>query len=165
MNPEDAIKILDAYIKNPRNGLPEDVFYFISRNTPLINVDLLIKDETGRSLMSWRDDKYSGTGWHLVGGIIRFKETMEARVKKVGESEIGVTDIVFDQDPIAINQIFNTTYENRGHFISILYKCSLPSSFVPRNNGLKETDPGFVKWHETCPQNLLKFHDIYRKYL
>lgn len=165
MTPQDAIKILDAYIKNPREGLPEDVFYFISRNTPLINVDLLVKDEAGRALLAWRDDTYSGVGWHLVGGIIRFKETMEARLKKVAELELGTSDITFDPNPLAINEIFNPEHENRGHFISVLYKCSLPSAFVPDNKDLKETDPGFLKWHEACPSDLLKFHEIYRKYL
>lgn len=146
-------------------GLPGEVFCFISRITPLINVDLLIKDELRRTLLSWRDDQYSGTGWHLPGGVIRFKETMEARVKKVAESEIGV-EVEFDPNPIAINQMINNEWDIRGHFISILYKCSLPSAFVlTKNNELEETDPGYLKWHKTCPENLLKFHNVYKKYL
>lgn len=164
MNIADVITILDKEIANPQIGLPDEVFRFISRITPLINIDLLIKDELERTLLSWRGDQYSGTGWHLPGGIIRFKETMEARVKKVAESEIGV-EVKFDPNPIAINQMINNERNIRGHFVSILYKCSLSSTFIPKNKGLKETDPGYLKWHETCPENLLKFHEIYRKYL
>lgn len=164
MNIADIITILDKEITNPQIGLPDEVFHFISRITPLINVDLLIKDELGRTLLSWRDDQYSGTGWHIPGGVIRFKETMEARIKKVAESEIGI-EVEFDPNPIAINQMINSEWDIRGHFISILYKCSLPSSFVPENKELKETDHGYLKWHEACPENLLRFHDIYKKYL
>ena len=90
MNISEAIAILDKETVNPQAGLPDEVFRFVSRITPLVNIDLLIKDDSGRTLLSWRDDRYSGTGWHLPGGIIRFKEAMETRVKKVMESEIGI---------------------------------------------------------------------------
>lgn len=163
MNITDVIAILDKEVVNPQVGLPEEVFYFISRMTPLINVDLLIKDENGRALLGWRDDKYSGKGWHVLGGIIRFKETLEVRIKKVAETEIGAK-IEFDPAPIAINQII-CEKNTRGHFISILYKCFLSSKFIPKNKGLTEKTPGYLKWHEDCPDNLLKFHEIYRKFL
>ncbi len=164
MNIADAIAILDKEVINPQIGLPDEVFYFISRITPLVNVDLLIKDENGRTLLSWRDEKYTGEGWHLPGGIVRFKETLETRVKKVAESEIGA-EVKFDPNPIAVNQIINKEQKIRGHFISILYKCSLPAAFVPENKGIFNTDPGYLTWHDTCPNNLLKFHEIYRKFL
>ena len=128
MNIAEAIAILDKKIVNPQAGLPDEVFRFVSRTTPLVNVDLLIKDDSGRTLLSWRDDRYSRTGWHLPGGIIRFKETLGTRVKKVAELEIGV-EIKFDPSPIAINQIINE-HDTRSHFISILYKCFLSKKFV-----------------------------------
>lgn len=164
MTIKDAILFLDKSIPDSKAGLPEDLFYYVSRITPMVNVDLLIKDENRRTLLAWRDDEYSGKGWHILGGIIRFKETFETRIKKVAETEIGV-EVEFDPNPIAMNQLFNKERDIRGHFISILYKCSLPSTFIPENKGLKETDPGFLKWHETCPDNLLRFHEIYKKYL
>ena len=40
LNPIDAIRILDDLAGDPRTGLPEDLFLFISRMTPLVNVDL-----------------------------------------------------------------------------------------------------------------------------
>lgn len=164
MNINDAIDFLDKYAPDPTSGLPDEIFYYVSRTTPLINVDLLIKDERGRTLLGWRDDKYTGRGWHVLGGIIRFKETFETRIKKVAEIEVGA-QIQFDPSPIAINEIISKEGEIRGHFISLLYKCSLPSTFVPKNKNLMETDPGFLKWHDKCPTNLLKWHEIYRKYL
>ena len=164
MNIREAIAIFDKEIKNPQKGLPDEVFYFISRITPLINVDLLIKDEKRRTLLAWRDDQYAGRGWHVPGGIIRFKENLETRIKKVAQSEVGA-QVQFEPKPIALNEIMNKEKDIRGHFISILYKCSLSSSFIPENKGLTEKVPGFLKWHKTCPDNLLKFHEIYRKYL
>ncbi|MEE9119634.1 MAG: NUDIX domain-containing protein [Calditrichia bacterium] len=164
MNISDAIAFLVKEVPNPSMGLPDDVFYYISRTTPLVNVELLIKDENGRTLLSWRNDQYSGKGWHVPGGIVRFKETLETRVQKVAETEIG-TSVDFDPNPIIINQIIVNEYEIRSHFISILYKCSLSSAFVPENNGISIAEQGYLKWHDTCPDNLLKFHEIYRKFL
>lgn len=163
MNIVDAIEILDKQVPNPSAGLPEELFFYISRVTPMVNVDLLIKDGLERTLLSWRNDQYAGKGWHLPGGIVRFRETLETRVKKVAETEIG-TSVDFDSNPIAINQIIHNK-KNRSHFISILYKCSLSATFVPENKGLSNTDPGYLLWHETCPDNLLKFHEIYREFL
>ncbi len=164
MSISDAIEVLDKHIADPSEGLPYEVFLYISRVTPLVNVDLLIKDEGGRTLLSWRDDQYAGTGWHVPGGIVRFKETMETRVKKVAKTEIG-TDVSFDPIPIAMNQIIHPDNTNRGHFISFLYKCHLPNMFIPQNKGLSMEDNGYLMWHTGCPDNLIKVHGIYKKYL
>ncbi|MBI2053930.1 MAG: NUDIX hydrolase [Candidatus Staskawiczbacteria bacterium] len=162
MDTKEAIKFLDKQIKNPSQGLPEEIFLFASKIVPMVNVDLLIKDENGRTLLAWREDELYN-GWHLPGGIIRFKEKMETRLKKVSKSEIGVM-VKFDTVPIAINQIM-WKKNIRGHFISILYKCFLSNSFIPKNKGLSNKDPGYLAWHDYCPKDLLKVQKIYKKYI
>ena len=162
MNILDAISILDKNVDNPTEGLPDEIFYYISRTTPLINVDLLIKDEIGRTLLAWRDDKYAGKGWHIPGGIIRHKETMENRILEVVKNEIGVK-VEYNNKPIAVNEMIHLDKTDRSHFISILYKCFLSSSFVPTNEGLDIDKPGYLMWHDECPKDLLKFHEMYRE--
>jgi len=102
MNVHEAIEVLNAHISNPSMGLPEDIFQFFSRNTPMVNVDLLIKDENGRTLLSWRGTQFSGVGWHVPGGIVRYKESLEYRIQKVAEIEIG-SAVKFDPVPFAVN--------------------------------------------------------------
>ena len=163
MKIKEAIKFLEDQIKNPSVGLPEEIFLFITRLTPMVNVDLLIKNEKGQTLLSWRNDKGYKQGWHIPGGIVRFKETLEKRIKKVAETEIGTT-VKFDPDPIAVNQVI-INYKNRGNFISFLYKCFLPAKFISKNAGLVPKDNGYLKWHQTCPKNLIKVHKkIYKSY-
>ena len=71
--------IIENKDKLMSNDLGKNVFELVSTLTPMINVDLLIKNEMGQTLFSWRDDIHSGKGWHLPGGIIRLKETLEER--------------------------------------------------------------------------------------
>lgn len=163
MNIKKAINFLEKQIKNPSNGLPEEIFFFASRITPMINVDLLIKDKNGRTLLSWRDDEFYNKGWHIPGGIIRYKETAEQRIQKVAKQEIG-TKVKFEPRPIAIHQFF-AKHKTRGHFISLLYKCFVPDNFAAKNKNLKEKEAGFIKWHNTCPPDFLKVQGVYKKYI
>ena len=161
----EAIKCLKQNVPNPSKGLPEDLFYYISSATPIINVDLLIKNKKGYVLLAWRDDQYAGKGWHVPGGIIRFKETIKERINEVARIELGTFIEYYDPEPIAINEIFNYEREVRSHFISLLYTCTLPADFVLNNKEYLRSDPGYLMWHKSCPDDLLKLQDIYRKYL
>lgn len=164
MNLDEAITTLVKEVPNPTLGLPDPIFYYISRTTPLINVDLLIKDEDGRTLLSWRDDPYAGKGWHVPGGIVRFKETLEERISRVAEIEIG-THLHYEINPLAINQIIHPNRDIRGHFISLLYKCYLSRTFVPFTKGHSPTSSGYLTWHNHCPDDLIKVHEIYRAFM
>ena len=160
----DAIQYLQQCVDDPSRGLPDDIFYYISSTTPLINVDLMIKDSNNRIIFAWRDDKYSGTGWHIPGGIIRFKETIEDRIKQVALKEIG-QEVEYDPDPIVIKQIIHKDRDKRGHFISLLFNCRISNDFEFDNSDLNISDPGFLMWHKGEPEQLLPCHHMYRKYL
>lgn len=164
MNISEAIALLDQHAMEPSKGLPYELFCLVSRLTPLVNVDLLIKDENGRTLLAWRDDQYAGRGWHVPGGIVRFKETLVERVLKVAEAEIGAA-VSFDRIPAAVNECIHPDYTTRGHFISFLFRCSLTGTFVPPNKGLAPHDRGYLKWHDTCPADLIAYHSMYRDYV
>lgn len=160
-----AINYLKSQIQNPTKGLPEDIFLFASSIVPMINVDLLVKDYSKKkTLLSWRDDIFSGTGWHIPGSIIRVKEKIEDRLKKVVETEI-FSDVTIIKIPVETNEIFAPHNECRCHFISILYSGYLDSSLPLKNGNKKENDPGYLKWFDECPGNLLPWHEIYRRYI
>jgi colanic acid biosynthesis protein WcaH len=161
----EVIGVLESFMSNPADGLPEELFLFISRVTPLINVDLLIKNEQNQTLLTWRDDGCYPPGWHVPGGIIRYKETIVDRVKMVAKNELGV-EVEFYQAPMAINEIIKTTQKNRGHFISLLYKCSLITQPDERLmcKG-KSPNPNEWMWHRYCPADIIPVHEIYRNFI
>ena len=153
--------LLEAALDDPTQGLPQEVFYFMSRITPLVNVDLLVRDSRGRTLLAWRDDPYAGKGWHIPGGIVRFKESLLDRVTATVRDEIG-RDLDIDPVPVQSNQLWKKQ-DTRGHFVSFLYLCTPREDFEPDNTGRSPGDSGFLAWHEGSPDDLIIVHDrIYR---
>jgi colanic acid biosynthesis protein WcaH len=139
--------------------LPEELFLFISRVTPLINVDLLIKDEHDRTLLTWRDDEHYGCGWHVPGGIIRFKEHAQERIQKVAELELGCS-ITAEPVPLMIIEAFVESRE-RGHFISLLYRCRLATQPARLLQAGNIPQRGQWRWHNGPPHDLLAVHRMY----
>ncbi len=142
--------------------LPLDEFLLVSSKTPLINVDLLIEDEGHRLLLSWRDDEYSGTGWHIIGGIIRLGETMETRLRKTAKNKIGFIPS-YDIKPCKITEfIFDQKY--RSHYISHLYHCRCKREDVTTNE-TENLNIGDLRWFDHVPDKLIWAHEGYRGFL
>jgi len=131
----------------------------------LINVDLLIKNEKGQTLLTWRDDIYYSRCWHVPGGIVRYKERITDRIKKVAKNELGVP-IEFKKEPIAIKELIHPTRKNRGHFISLLYECKLITP-LPKKLMYKKGVPkaGQWAWHNKCPRNIIHCQRVYKKFM
>ena len=159
------IEEVEKYITNPSIGLPEEVFYFVSRITPLVNVDLLIKNQHGETLLTWREDAFY-KGWHIPGGIVRYKEEFSERIKQVAKNELGV-EVDFDLEPIAIHNQIQIHRRNRGHFIALLFNCRLMTRLDNRNRCKDIYKPKINEWmwFKSCPKNLLTEQKIYEKYI
>lgn len=159
------INLLESLIKDPSKGLPEDVFLFVSRITPIINVDLLIKNEQNHTLLTWRDDGYWSPGWHIPGGIIRYKETIADRLNAVAANELGA-QITFKKEPLVVNEFIHPSRRARGHGISLLYECSLIGPLdedLRYGKGVRK--PGEWAWHSRCPDDIISVHEMYRKFI
>ncbi len=161
MNVTEAIAVLESAIDDPTIGLPQEVFYFLSRITPLVNVDLLIRNSKRQTLLAWRDDPHAGTGWHVPGGILRYKESLLHRVDLVADAEIGAR-LKVNPVPVQVNQLWKQQ-STRGHFVSFLYECLAPDDLLLNQDGRLEGETGFLQWHSICPDNLIVVHErIYR---
>lgn len=160
-----AIAFIDAAASTTTAGLPEPIFQLVSRLTPLVNVDLLILDDAGRCLLTWRDDAFYGPGWHVPGGIIRFRERSAERIAAVAAGELGAT-VEADPSPLAVHEIFHPHRDVRGHFISLLFGCRLLSPLDERRrSGPDGPRHGDWAWHAGAPTNLIEQHRIYGRYL
>ncbi len=150
-----------ASMSDPQNGLSDEMFHFIRRVTPLVNVDLLVR-LGGRTLLAWREDEYD-KGWHIPGGIVRFREALHSRIDAVALQEIGAT-VESELLPCSLNQVRD---HPRGHFISLLYRCSLTSEIDPARFywGHGKPEIGSLSWVEGVPYDLYPAQHFYRDWL
>lgn len=154
----EALRAIDRQVPNSRNGLPEELFLLVSRMTPMVNVDLLIVNTQNEKLLTWRHDDFYGPGWHIPGGIIRFKETMADRLKKLALKEIGCEAEAIG-DALRVTEIFSQERDIRGHFISHLFKSHLLGEPDPLHKAdVNSPRQGEWAWFQTAPANLIPQH-------
>jgi len=147
---------LDEIIKNPNSGLPEEVFLFTSRITPMVNVDLIIRNNNNEILLTWRGGDYYSPGWHVPGGIVRYKESMYERINHVAKIELG-TEVEFNLSPIMVNEVIRSPERlNRGHFLSFLFECKL------KKPPIQQEKYGEYRWFKKCPENIIPVHTMYK---
>lgn len=166
---DELLEKIDALVPPIPGNLPEDLFRFVSRRTPLVNVDLLLQREspTGvrETLLTWRDDEFY-LGWHVPGGVIRFKEAFTERIAAVAWTELRAI-VECPPEPVAIFNLINTERATRGHFVSLLFPCTLLGG--PADNlrcvDIQRPLHGQWAWHRGCPVDLLTPQRVYRRYL
>ena len=162
----EAVREIERAVLHPEIGLPDELFRLVTKLTPMINVDLLIKNEAGETLLTWRDDPLCGPGWHIPGGIIRFEETIEQRIRAAAQSELG-TDVSFEPEPLKVTEFILPHQDCRNHFISLLYRCRL-TDVLPellRCHDLSRPAPGQAAWFSGIPDKLLKVHEKYVSFI
>jgi colanic acid biosynthesis protein WcaH len=154
---------LDSWASDPGAGLPEELFLFVSRLVPMVNVDLLISDDQGRILLTWRDDEIFGAGWHVPGGMIRYKETAEDRVRATALDELGA-EVAFDGSPI-VQQLIEPERRVRGHLVALIYRCRLITQPNEELRCRGETPRrGQWAWHASYPDNMIAAHNFYSRF-
>jgi colanic acid biosynthesis protein WcaH len=152
----EAIDYLESMVSDPRKGLPQELFLFISRLTPLVNVDLLIRNTQDQKLLTWRDDPIFGRGWHVPGGCVRLGESFAERIAAVAVGELGAV-VTFEPTPLGIFETIDKTRSSRTHHISLLFDCTLVGDPDPqRKCGMESPRAGAWAWHSVCPDDLLQ---------
>ena len=159
---------LVSKIINPENGLGRRLLLFISQMTPLVNVELIVRTNNGLyTLLVFRDDQFYGPGWHLPGGIIRYKEKVEIRVKKTLFSELNILEKDIDYIKfLAPFEIIDRNREVRGHFISLLFIVKLKEirQYIKYDHKAHYSN-GDVSFHLKAPSDLIKEHYKYKKFI
>ena len=146
-------------------GLGKELYEAVSRLTPSVSVELIIKcPNENRTLLVWRDDGLYGPGWHIPGGVVRFKETMEARALLTLKNELGLANTKIPE-PIGLHEIFNAQRDVRGHFLSIVFKIILDEPLNAKLESGPNPVEGHWKWFRNCPPNLIKNQEVLRGYI
>lgn len=162
---ENLKKAMDEEVVDPTQGLPQELFVFATTLFPCPNIDLFIT-RGNNLLLTWRDDEFYGKGWHIPGGCLRLKESLEHRVQQTALNEIG-TEVIYDKDHFITREAMVKEYRSelnnqleRCHNISMLFYCQLPCEFEPIISKRKMPFRGDLKWFAHTPENLLEAHRI-----
>jgi colanic acid biosynthesis protein WcaH len=164
MRLDEHIDAIESAIADSRRGLPDEVFHLVARLTPMVNVDLLVRNDRRETLLTWRDDELY-RGWHIPGGIIRYKERMADRVAEVARLELGAV-VTIKGSPVAVNEVIHVDRHVRGHFIAFLFECELangPDERLRHNSGTPVR--GQWAWHGTFPPDMIRSHEMYRRFI
>ena len=173
MSLTEAIENLKTEMKSAgieqEHGFGTELFHFSSTLAPVVNVDLLITDENNRVLLSWREDDYTESGWHVPGSCIRFQETLEEAIQRCARTELGA-EVEFAAEPIKVYEFHWNSFRptiadqrERAHFITLVYACRLPSDYVLDAHNQPEGQAGYLQWFDDMPEGILPIQDCYRR--
>lgn len=172
MGISEAIQSLKTEMKlagiNQEQGLGTELFLFSSTLAPVVNVDLLVTDRRQRILLSWRQDDYTETGWHVPGSCIRFNESLEDSIQRCAQNELGTT-VFHSIEPIKVYEFLWKTYRpnitdqrERAHFITLVYSCFLPEDYSFEKYNPPDGHSGHLKWFDTMPEDILPIQICYK---
>jgi ADP-ribose pyrophosphatase YjhB (NUDIX family) len=155
--------VMDEEGIDPTKGLPKELFHFATTLIPCANIDLFIT-RGKQLLLTWRDDAFYGKGWHIPGGCLRMKETLDNRIQETARNEIG-SEVIYNPDSFITREAILTKHRpwlknqlERSHNISMLFDCRLPDGFEISNTSLNEHTTGYLKWFDRKPEDLLDAH-------
>lgn len=162
MRDDDLRERLEAVLAAlPRDGsiLPYPVFDFIRQIFPTANVDLLVQNERGETLLAWREDAFY-RGWHIPGGIIRFRESTAQRIAEVACDELGAT-VRAEAVPC---QLMEGLDDPRGHSVALLFRCALTAGPSTPMAGPGRPEPGQLRWFAAMPEDMVPVQHPYGRW-
>jgi colanic acid biosynthesis protein WcaH len=133
------------------NFIPENEYIKIIKSMPIFCIDFLIEYENKYLLIKRSEEPVKGVYW-VVGGRLRFKETVDQFAVRVQTREIGRC---FDNRKLIAfsNYFFPDCLDSRAtHTPSLLYLVKSNEMFTPK---IDETSTDYI-WTENLPDELVK---------
>lgn len=114
----------------PTPKLPPNEFADIVRRTPLVSIDLLVRDAANRVLLGLRQNQPARGFWFVPGGVVRKDETLAEALARISVDEL---DIPLAMDRVSLLGVYEHFYrenfaEKPGfgtHYVVLAYQVSL----------------------------------------
>jgi ADP-ribose pyrophosphatase YjhB (NUDIX family) len=141
---QELLKQLLIRIADDDNAfLPDLAFRAFHKIVPWPAVEVLIHDDDGRFVLTYRNDDF--TGWHIPGGFMRINETFQAACDRHVRKE-KVADAVSDLRLIASHTWLKGEHPY-GHNISLVIACKAVG---------KVAESEVVRWYSDIPSGIIK---------
>jgi ADP-ribose pyrophosphatase YjhB (NUDIX family) len=103
--------------------LSNEDYKFICNNVPIACVDLAIHTESGL-LLSRRAIEPNYGDWHMPGGRIRHRETVEEAIRRIAREEVNAEVYIYDL--VGTFEILNEVQNNVSrHVISLVHSVHI----------------------------------------
>lgn len=110
--------------------MTDEQFLHIVDATPLVSIDLVIRNERGDVLLGWRVNRPAQNSWFVPGGRIRKNERVKEALHRISQRELGVTI-----DEAKLLGVFDHIYEDNflgepkvnTHYVVLGFSAELPS--------------------------------------
>jgi colanic acid biosynthesis protein WcaH len=137
--------------------LSKETFSTVIKNTPLISIDLILRNSEDKILLGKRLNKPAKNSWFVPGGRVFKDESLEDAFKRITEDEIGVQININSASFKGIYQHFYDdnvfTDDFSTHYIVMAFELRLTNT--PITN--KQHDN--YKWFDE--EELIKDEDVY----
>ena len=106
-------------------------FLHIIAATPLVSIDLIVRNAEGEILLGRRVNRPAKDYWFVPGGRIRKNEHLANAMQRISEAELG---LIFNLDPARLLGAYEHIYEDNffgeaginTHYVVLAYDYSLP---------------------------------------
>ena len=111
--------------------LPDETFKSIIQHTPLISIDLIVRNEQGHVLLGKRVNAPAKGYWFVPGGRVRKNETLDDAFVRLVREELGIESGVTRADAKFLgvfehfydDNVFNDKFET--HYIVLAYELNV----------------------------------------
>lgn len=112
--------------------LSQEVFSSVIENTPLISIDLIVRNNNNQVLLGKRVNEPAKDYWFVPGGRIFKDESLDIAFSRTVQEELGLemqrSQAIFDKtyEHFYDNNVFNDEF--RTHYIVLAYKIKINKS-------------------------------------
>lgn len=109
----------------------QDEFLNVIDKAPLVSIDIILKDEAGKVLLGYRNNRPAQGFWFVPGGRIRKNETLEQAMLRISLAELGFEISIADSKSIgAYDHIYDDNFIGASgintHYVALGHEVNLP---------------------------------------
>lgn len=127
--------------------LEKDKFLEIINNTPLVSIDLIVKNEKNEVLLGLRKNKPAQGYWFVPGGRILKNEKIKDALSRISKTETGLEIDITKAKLLGVydhiyNDNFAGSYGINTHYVVIAFEINLNQSVNP----IKDSQHDLYQW-------------------
>lgn len=97
--------------------LEKEIFAEIVKNTPLVSIDLIVRNSSGKYLLGFRNNEPARHYWFVPGGRVNKNEKLDDAFARITEKELGKTFQRSDANFKGVYQhMYDTNFSQQGDF-------------------------------------------------